>query len=131
MSGRVIVAGLVIVFLALVSGTAWFMLSRGLSADLSVIGQGRPVAVLVYENHSPTSMQAFDRLTTVRDAFAGRLEFRMAAGGTPRGDAFIERHRVAQGALVLFDARGGVIGVMPVSGDRQGLVAFLEQAAGE
>lgn len=128
MSRMFAVGTLVLMLAAVAGGTAWYMLSRGMSADLSVIGEGRPVAVLVYENHSPTSMQAFDRLTAVRDAFAGQLEFRLALTGTPQGEAFAERYGVPQGTLVLFDGRGAAISASAVPVDPAELIKRLESA---
>ena len=124
-----VVVLLLLVAVAIGGGTAWYMLGHGMSSDLSVIGEGRPVVVLVYENHSPTSMQAFDRLRAVRGNFEGRVEFRLAPVGTPEGEAFMQRFDAPQGSAVVFDDQGGLVERWLVPVDQQVLIERLERAA--
>ena len=118
-----------LIAVAIAGGTAWYMVGHGMSSDLSVIGEGKPVVVLVYENHSPNSMQAFDRLRAVRGDFEGQLAFRMAPVGTPEGEAFMQRFDTPQGAVVVFDGRGVLLDRWPVPYEEEVLRERLARAA--
>ena len=124
-----VVVLLLLVAVAIGGGTAWYMFGHGMSSDLSVIGEGKPVLVLVYENHSPTSMQAFDRLRALRGDFEGQLKFRLAPVGTPEGEAFMQRFDAPQGSAVVFDGQGGLLDRWMVPVDQQALKARLESVA--
>jgi hypothetical protein len=82
------------------------LLPRGaVGTDLARIGQGQPALVLVFENHSPTSM---DTLTLLKAAQRERedLLFLVADIGTPEGRAFQQRQGAFPGQLLAFDAGG-------------------------
>ena len=46
---------------------------KPISTDLSIIGQGKPVLVLAYENFSPDGGDALNRLRRFRNAARARL----------------------------------------------------------
>ena len=82
------------------------LLPRGaVGTDLGRIGQGQPALVLVFENHSPTSM---DTLTLLKAAQRERADvvFVVADIGTPQGRAFQQREGAFSGQLLGFDASG-------------------------
>lgn len=82
------------------------LLPRGaVGTDLARIGQGQPALVLVFENHSPTSM---DTLSLMKAAQRERTDllFVVADIGTPQGRAFQQREQAFSGQLLGFDAAG-------------------------
>ncbi|MCG6118631.1 MAG: hypothetical protein MEQ07_10645 [Aquimonas sp.] len=96
------------------------LLPRGaVGTDLSRIGQGQGSLVLVFENHSPVSM---DTLSLLKIAQRERedLVFLVADIGTPEGQAFRQRHAAFSGQLLGFDAGGQRISAGYVD-DRAGL----------
>jgi hypothetical protein len=67
-------------------------IGKPISTDLSIVGQGKPALVLVYENYSPASADALKRLNQVRSDYAASLEFVIADLGVPQGHAFANRY---------------------------------------
>lgn len=87
----VLLAGALLVFAQLRSS---------IHTDLSVVGQGKPALVLAYENFSPTSGDALERLRAVRADYDDRMEFVVADLGTPEGQAFALRHNLINGTVL-------------------------------
>ncbi|EXJ11353.1 hypothetical protein [Nitrincola nitratireducens] len=83
-----------------------YLVVKPFSTDLSVIGEGKPVVVLVHESYMPAGMEAMERLNQVRGAFESDIKFRVADLGTPDGKTFASLHDVFDGAMVLLDAQG-------------------------
>ena len=72
-----------IALLAILLGVGFVLtqLGKPINSDLSVIGQGRPVLVLAYENHTPAGMEALKRFRRVKADYEDRMAF---ARGRPR-----------------------------------------------
>ncbi len=98
-----------------------------MSKDLSVIGEGKPTVVLVYESYAPAGMDAMERLNNVRGELESSMHFRVAHIGTPEGDMFVRRHDAFDGVMVLFDGAGEVVRVTMVPGNRDQLMTELSQ----
>ena len=96
-----------------------------MSKDLSVIGDGKPAVVLVYESYAPAGMEAMERLKTVRPELESHMHFRVAHIGTPEGDLFVRRHDAFDGVMVLFDEDGEVVRVTMVPQEIDQLKAEL------
>jgi len=99
---------------------------KPIGSDLSVIGQGKPVLVLAYENFSPIGGEALNRLRQVRSDYDLRLNFVVADLGTPHGRAFASRHRLADGQAVFLNQDGQAIRVISIPADEQELRSRLE-----
>jgi hypothetical protein len=117
-----------LVSLGLIGWVMWTFLGvKPISKDLSVIGQGTPVVVLVYESYAPAGMDAMERLNQVRSDYEPEIKFRVAHLGTPEGDVFVRRHEAFDGVMVLFDAAGDVIRVTMVPSQPASLRGELER----
>lgn len=79
---------------------------RPMSTDLSTVGQGKPALVLVYENFSPSSGEALDRLKQVRADYEAQMAFVVADLGTPDGRAFANRYGLSEGQALFLQANG-------------------------
>ena len=99
---------------------------KPISTDLSVIGQGKPVLVLAYENYSPAGGEALNRLRKVRSDFDLRLDFVVADMGTPHGRAFASRHKLFDGQAVFLKQSGEPLQVTNIPADEQELRRRLE-----
>ncbi|WP_210397910.1 hypothetical protein [Motiliproteus sediminis] len=97
-----------------------------MSSDLSVVGQGTPTLVLAYENYSPDSGAALNQLNSLRHDYADQLRFVVADLGTPDGQAFARRHRLANGLALLLDGDGKPLKVARLSSDEASLRTQLE-----
>ena len=100
---------------------------KPVSTDLSVIGQGKPTLVLAYENFSPTSGEALDRIRQVRAEYESRLHFVVADLGTPQGRAFANRFGLADGQAVFLTPDGQPLQVIRIPGDERELRARLDR----
>ena len=99
---------------------------KPISTDLSVIGQGKPVLVLAYENYSPAGGEALNRLRKVRSDFDLRLDFVVADMGTPHGRSFASRHKLFDGQAVFLKQNGEPLQVTNIPADEQELRRRLE-----
>ena len=119
---------IILVSLGLIGWVMWTFLGvKPISKDLSVIGQGSPVVVLVYESYAPAGMDAMERLNQVRSDYEPDIKFRVAHLGTPEGDVFVRRHEAFDGVMVLFDGAGEVVRVTMVPGQPASLRSELER----
>lgn len=91
-------------------------LPRGFSEDLSVIGQGKNVAVMVHDKEGVQSMNLMSMINKVRGEYADRIEFRVADANTKEGLAFSEKHQAPSASLILFARDGRRLGI--VDGER-------------
>lgn len=113
------VKGIVIAALAIAAlmATAYFLTTgtgKPISSDLSVIAQGKPVLVLVYENYSPTGGEALNRLRTIRTDYDSRLEFAVADVGTPEGSAFANRYQLRDGLAAFIKNDGQLLEITDI-----------------
>ena len=104
---------------------------KPVSTDLSVIGQGKPALVLAYENFSPASGEALDRLRQVRSAYEPRLHFVVADLGTPKGRAFANRFGLTDGQAVFLKPDGQPLDIIRIPGDERELRTRLDHALSE
>jgi hypothetical protein len=117
----VIVAVLVIAFL---------MLPKGFSDDITRIGQGSNVVVLMHNKEAVQSLDLMALLDSVRADYAGRIEFLAVDIDTDAGKSFMEREQIGGSTLLLFDPDGTRRGVLVSVRDEQTLRAALDNAFG-
>lgn len=103
---------------------------KPISSDLSVIGKGKPVLALAYENFSPGGGEALNRLRKVRSDFDSRLVFVVADMGTPEGSAFAERYQMISGQVVFLNQDGKQLLKTIIPTDEQELRSRLESKLG-
>ncbi len=102
-------------------------LPRGFSDDVSVIGDGRPVVVLVHNKESMLSLNLMTLMNGVRPDYSGRVEFVVVDIATDGGRSFVSTHQLDGSImLVLFDGNGRVRGVLPNIEDEAGLRSVLD-----
>ena len=103
-------------------------IGKPISTDLSVIGQGKPVLVLAYENYSPAGGDALNRLREVRSDYDSRLDFVVVDLGTPQGRAFANRYQLADGQAVFLKRDGQPLEVTNIPADERELRSRLESS---
>ncbi|PTN11201.1 hypothetical protein [Nitrosomonas aestuarii] len=82
------------------------LLPRGFSGDLSLIGQGTPVLLIVHDDNILQSGATMAVMNEIRDEYDERLIFLVADIQTPDGRTFADRHGFQPTALVFFSASG-------------------------
>ena len=90
---------------------------KPIGTDLSIIGQGKPVLVLAYENFSPRGGDALNRLRKVRSDYDSRLDFVVADLATPKGHAFASRYKLVDGQAVFLSAEGQPLNITFIAAD--------------
>jgi hypothetical protein len=100
--------------LLLIAAAAAMNLPRGYSDDLSRIGKGQAVVVLVHNKNSPESIELMQVLDNVRGKYSERMEFLLTEPNTPQGKAFMAANNAPSVSLVLFDAKGKQVKVLGI-----------------
>jgi len=103
-------------------------LPRGFSEDLSVIGQGGPVAVIVHNKEDMRSQYLMTMLDEVRGDYSDRIEFRIADTSVRLGSTFSAAQRVSGATLVLFGTDGRRIVALNDVEDTAMLITELNKA---
>ena len=115
--------------LALLLGVGYFFtigFVKPMSTDLSIIGKGKPVLVLAYENFSPDGGEALNRLQKVKGDYNSRLDFVVADLGTTQGFAFANRHKLFNGQAVFLKQNGEPLTVTDIPINEQELRSQLD-----
>lgn len=87
----------------------WFvvaMLPGVYSEDLTRIGQGDYVLVLVHNKDAVESMATMNAVDSVRREYSDRVEFVVADVNTQRGVSFARQHQARIAELILFGPGG-------------------------
>lgn len=82
------------------------LLPRGFSQDLTLVGQGTNVVVLVHDSNVIQSADTMVAMNEVRDEYEGRVEFIVADIMTPDGRAFADKYGFQPTALAFFAGNG-------------------------
>jgi hypothetical protein len=91
---------------ALLLGVFVWTLPRGYSVDLTLIGKGNNVAVLVHDQGMMGSEQLMRVVSNLRSQYEPQTAFIVADINTPSGRAFANAHGVQSATLLLFGPRG-------------------------
>jgi len=107
-------------------GVAVLLLPKGFSDDLSKIGQGLPVVVLMHDKNSVKSLALMELLNKIRSDYAGKIEFLAVDIDSQEGQVFSRRQAVGAITLLLFDAHGVRRAVLDQSADENLLRSVLD-----
>jgi len=91
---------------ALLLAVFMWTLPRGFSTDLSLIGKGNNVAVLVHDQGMMGSEQLMRVVNDLRSQYEPQTTFIVADINTPTGRAFANAHGTQSATLLLFGPRG-------------------------
>lgn len=103
-------------------------LPQGFSDDLSKIGRGSNIAVLVHNKSTVRSQNLMSLLNQVRPDYAGKVEWLVADIDTESGKAFVREQQVKDSILVFFGPDGTRRGVLEGAVDENGLRMALDDA---
>lgn len=105
---------------------AVLLLPKGFSDDLSKIGQGLPVVVLMHDKNSVKSLALMELLNKIRSDYAGKIDFLAVDIDSQEGQVFSRRQAVGGITLLLFDAHGIRRAVLDQSADENSLRSVLD-----
>jgi len=97
---------LAIVFFVVLAVVAVMNLPRGYSDDLSLVGKGKPAIVLIRDKNAVQTFDLMEVMNSIRDQYAGQVEFLLTDFNTPQGRAFMAANEAPRVTLVLLDADG-------------------------
>ncbi len=117
---------------AILAGLAFAaaMLPRGFSDDLSKIGRGANVAVLIHNRNSVQSLELMTLVNAVRSDYAGKAEFLVADIDSDNGKAFVREQQAGDSILVFFGPDGTRRGALQRIKDEKGLRLAIDAAFG-
>lgn len=115
---------------ALLLGVFVWTLPRGYSVDLSLIGKGNNVAVLVHDQGMMGSEQLMRAVSNLRSQYEPQITFIVADINTPSGRAFADAHDVQSTTLLLFGASGDKLATLYGPQDEAKLRVSLDQLFG-
>ncbi len=84
----------------------WSMLPSAYNTDLTLIGSGKPVVAVVYDNDNEVSLRLMEAFNGIRDNYAGVLEFVAIDKGAPDGQRFLIENRITSANVVYYSAEG-------------------------
>jgi hypothetical protein len=107
-----------------------FLLPKGFSDDLSLIGKGKPAVVLVRDNQTVQSHELIDVMNALRDRYAAKVEFLLTDHNTPKGETFMAENGATRATLVLMDAQGKKVKILHAPLTEESLAQELDAALG-
>ena len=119
----VITIGVIVILL----GIAVVMLPEGYNDDLSIIGKGSNIVVLIQNKGSQQSMDLVNLLNEVRYDYAGKVEFLIADSDTPEGKMFENQQQLDSSVLAFFGPDGTRLNVIGSKIDESGLREVLDR----
>ncbi len=105
---------------------AWSMLPKGYNEDLSRIGKGRPVVVLLHNKDDVGSITMLGLLDTLRDKYSDHYDFLLADVNTPAGASFTRQYNTRSAQVLIFSAQGQKLDLISDSRDSKALRHALE-----
>ena len=83
-------------------------LPRGYSDDISKIGNGNNIALLIHDKNTVTSLDIMGLMDDARDEYAEIVDFMVVSIDvtTPPERAFVQQQKVRNSAIILFSTEG-------------------------
>jgi hypothetical protein len=106
-------------------GVAVMMLPAGYDDDLSKIGQGSNIVVLIQNKGAQQSMNLLTLLNQVRNDYDSKIKFLIADIDTPEGKTFERQQQLNNNVLVFFGPDGTRLNVIGSEIDETGLREVL------
>jgi len=82
------------------------LLPRGFSGDITLIGKGKPVLILVHDDNILQSGETMVAMNRIRNDYEKHLEFVVADINTPEGRTYANSNNLMATALVFYSASG-------------------------
>ena len=107
-----------------------FLLPKGFSDDLSLIGKGKPAVVLVRDNQKVQSHELIDVMNALRERYSAKVEFLLTDHNTPKGETFMAENQTTRATLVLMDAQGKKVKILRAPQTEESLAQELDAVLG-
>ncbi|MCF6236821.1 MAG: hypothetical protein L3J70_10705 [Gammaproteobacteria bacterium] len=90
----------------------WLLLPPSYKTDLSLIGQGKPVIVMVYDSYNAASYELVENFNQVHLDYEDRVEFVIADTKVPAGQSFERTYGASSASAVFFTGDGEKVRVL-------------------
>lgn len=114
-----------VTIIGLLLATQYFI--QPMNTDLSIVGQDKPALVLAYENYSPDSGMALNRLNSIKKDYQHVMSFAVADLGNPEGISFANRYGLTNGAAIFLSTKGQPLRVTILTSNERDLRALLDE----
>jgi len=84
----------------------WSMLPPSYNTDLSVIGKGKPVIAVIYDNENEVSLRLMEAYNTIRHNYEHQIEFIAIDKNSPQGQPFLIKNNILSANAVYYSASG-------------------------
>ncbi len=108
----------------------WAAFPPSYNTDLSLIGQGKPAIVLIFDKENVASMDLMEEFNQIRDDYEGKIEFLVADINTTVGEQFASMHRMGSASAVYFMGGGEKVIAFYGPQDRAVLRDSIKQSFG-
>ncbi|MFY0663994.1 MAG: hypothetical protein JXQ97_05170 [Natronospirillum sp.] len=99
--------GITLLVIVAIGGVAWFYQAQHADMrDVSVIGNGTPTVVQLYDQNCVTCRQLDKNAKAAMRGYNDDLQFRIVNLNVPSGQAFAQRYNGGQTTLLYFDGNG-------------------------
>ena len=107
---NLIAIAVILALLAIIAST----LPKGYSDDVSQIGNGNNIALLIHDKNTVTSLDIMALMDEIRDDYAGIVDFMVVSVdvATPQERAFVQQQKVRNAAVLLFSPEGERLDVL-------------------
>ena len=122
--GSLITIAVIVILL----GISVMMLPESYDDDLSKIGHGSNIVVLVQNKGASQSMDLLNLLNSVRNDYRGKIDFMIADIDTEEGKAFEQQQQLNSSVLVLFGPDGTRLNVINSGVDETALRTAINNA---
>jgi hypothetical protein len=117
--------------LVLIVVAAWGLirlLPQGFSTDLTLVGAGERVVVLVHDHNFVESVELMEALDGVRQRHPDAMHYLVADLNTPRGARFADLYDVDAVTLILFDRYGNRVATLRGRQGRDEVEAWMQDS---
>ncbi len=108
----------------------WLLLPPSYKTDLSLIGQGKPVIVMVYDSYNAASYELVENFNKVHLDYEGRVEFLIADTKVPAGQNFERTYGASSASAVFFTGDGEKVRVLNKSYEPEVLSKLIDETFG-
>jgi len=107
---NLIVITVILALLMIIAST----LPKGYSDDVSKIGNGNNIALLIHDKNTVTSLDIMALMDEIRSDYAGIVDFMVVSIDvtTPQERAFVQQQKVRNAAVLLFSPEGERLDVL-------------------
>lgn len=92
--------------LAALGAMVWALLPASYGTDLTLIGKGKPVIAVIYDNENGASLKLMDNYNEIRGDYGDQIVFLAVDVNAPAGREFLIRQQVGSADALYYSPSG-------------------------